>query len=190
MHTLDAYETNNLYHNTLPIAIVCSLFLPLSLHFFPYRWPFLVSLSLSLQLLIWCKFRVCVCVRVRACTWPLCWSVFRGFEGMICVQCSVGHEIGQEIELLPLQGIDYSAFSLGNNTHYFNMYINKQDAQNSCENFVDLVGLYTYCKMMHGAYNIKRIISVQKVASLHTHITNETMMMFSWGWMSGLSSES
>ena len=68
MHTLDAYETNNLYHNTLPIAIVCSLFLPLSLHFFPYRWPFLVSLSLSLQLLIWCKFRVCVCVCVRART--------------------------------------------------------------------------------------------------------------------------
>ena len=27
--------------------------------------------------------------------------------------------------------------------------------QSNHKNFVHLVGLYTYCKMMHGAYNIK-----------------------------------
>ena len=25
------------------------------------------------------------------------------------------------------------------------------------KNFVHLVGLYTYCKMMHGTYNIKKL---------------------------------
>ena len=31
------------------------------------------------------------------------------------------------------------------------------------KNFVHLVGLYTYCRMMHGAYNVKTCMSV----SLH-----------------------
>ena len=30
------------------------------------------------------------------------------------------------------------------------------------KNFVHLVGLYTYRKMMHGSYNIKRIINTNK----------------------------
>ena len=46
-------------------------------------------------------------------------------------------------------------------TSSYNMYINQQDAQNSCDytnhkNSVHLVGLYTYCRMMHGVYNVKK----------------------------------
>jgi hypothetical protein len=59
------------------------------------------------------------------------------------------------------------------------MYINQQVAQNS----VHLVGLYTYCKMMHGAYSVKqfslvtdlRDICIEKIYGVmkYKHIVNE-----------------
>ena len=47
------------------------------------------------------------------------------------------------------------------------MHINQQDVQISViklyflirsSTFVYLVGLYTYCKLMHGAYNVKLVL--------------------------------
>ena len=36
------------------------------------------------------------------------------------------------------------------------------------KNFVHLVGLYTYCKMMHGVYNIK-LINAQQGKRIHKY---------------------
>ena len=51
----------------------------------------------------------------------------------------------------------------------YNMYKNKQDAQT----FVHLVDLYTYCRMMHGAYNVK-------LRSLHTTKNSQQCSVFMW----------